>query len=97
MRRRWCSPAASCRTRCTTITPASSAGSRKRTAKFILEGRFPERVVEKAVERMLPRGPLGRRQFGNLRVYKGPDHPHAAQTPEPLDIASMNRKNVRSA
>ena len=67
------------------------------TARFILEGRFPERIVEKAVERMLPRGPLGRRQFGNLRVYKGPDHPHAAQTPEPLDIASMNRKNVRSA
>jgi large subunit ribosomal protein L13 len=72
-------------------------GIKERTAKFILEGRFPERVVEKAVERMLPRGPLGRRQFGNLRVYKGPDHPHAAQTPEPLDIASMNRKNVRSA
>ena len=72
-------------------------GIKERTARFILEGRFPERVVEKAVERMLPRGPLGRRQFGNLRVYKGPDHPHAAQTPEPLDIASMNRKNVRSA
>jgi large subunit ribosomal protein L13 len=72
-------------------------GIKERTARFILEGRFPERVVEKAVERMLPRGPLGRRQFGNLRVYKGPDHPHSAQTPEPLDIASMNRKNVRSA
>ncbi|HEV7983055.1 MAG TPA: 50S ribosomal protein L13 [Xanthobacteraceae bacterium] len=72
-------------------------GIKERTARFILEGRFPERVVEKAVERMLPRGPLGRRQFGNLRVYKGPDHPHAAQTPETLDIASMNRKNVRSA
>jgi large subunit ribosomal protein L13 len=72
-------------------------GIKERTAKFILEGRFPERVVEKAVERMLPRGPLGRQQFGNLRVYKGPNHPHAAQTPEPLDIASMNRKNVRSA
>ena len=67
------------------------------TARFILEGRFPERIVEKAVERMLPRGPLGRRQFGNLRVYKGAEHPHAAQNPEPLDIASMNRKNVRSA
>ncbi len=72
-------------------------GIKERTAKFILEGRFPERVVEKAVERMLPRGPLGRQQFGNLRVYKGPNHPHAAQTPEPLDIAAMNRKNVRSA
>src|SRR6201985_179709 len=72
-------------------------GIKERTAKFVLEGRFPERVVEKAVERMLPRGPLGRKQLGNLRVYKGPDHPHAAQTPEPLDVASMNRKNVRSA
>ena len=72
-------------------------GIKERSAKFIIEGRFPERIVEKAVERMLPRGPLGRRQLGNLRVYKGGNHPHAAQTPEPLDIASMNRKNVRSA
>jgi large subunit ribosomal protein L13 len=72
-------------------------GIKERTAKFILEGRFPERIVEKAVERMLPRGPLGRRQFGNLRVYKGAEHPHAAQNPEPLDVAAMNRKNVRSA
>ena len=72
-------------------------GIKERTAKFIIEGRFPERIVEKAVERMLPRGPLGRRQLGNLRVYKGAEHPHAAQNPEPLDIASMNRKNARSA
>jgi large subunit ribosomal protein L13 len=72
-------------------------GIKERTAKFILEGRFPERVVEKAVQRMLPRGPLGRRQLGNLRVYKGAEHPHAAQNPEPLDVAAMSRKNVRSA
>jgi large subunit ribosomal protein L13 len=72
-------------------------GIKERTAKYILEGRFPERVVEKAVQRMLPHGPLGRKQFGNLRVYKGPDHPHVAQQPEPLDIAAMNRKNTRSA
>jgi large subunit ribosomal protein L13 len=72
-------------------------GIKERSAKFILEGRFPERILEKAVERMLPRGPLGRRQLGNLRVYKGAEHPHAAQSPEPLDIASMNRKNVRTA
>ena len=71
-------------------------GIKERTAKYILESRFPERVVEKAVQRMLPHGPLGRKQFGNLRVYKGPDHPHAAQNPEKLDIASMNRKNVRA-
>ena len=72
-------------------------GIKERTAKYILEGRFPERVVEKAVERMLPRGPLGRQQLGNLRVYTGPEHPHAAQQPETLDVAAMNRKNTRSA
>lgn len=67
------------------------------SAKQIMDGRFPERVVEKAVQRMLPRGPLGRVQFGNLRVYPGAEHPHEAQKPEPLDVAAMNRKNVRSA
>jgi len=71
-------------------------GIKERTAKFILEGRHPQRVVEKAVERMLPRGPLARRQLSNLRVYKGPDHPHAAQQPEKLEVASLNRKNARS-
>jgi large subunit ribosomal protein L13 len=72
-------------------------GIKERSAKSILEGRFPERIVEKAVERMLPRGPLGRAQLGHLRVYPGPDHPHAAQQPETLDVAKMNRKNMRSA
>ena len=72
-------------------------GIKERTARSILEGKFPERIVEKAVQRMLPHGPLGRRQLGNLRVYPGPDHPHAAQQPEKLDIASMNRKNMRAA
>jgi large subunit ribosomal protein L13 len=72
-------------------------GIKERSAKFILEGRFPERIVEKAVERMLPRGPLGRRQLGNLRVYKGSEHPHAAQNPVTLDVASLNRKNARLA
>ena len=71
-------------------------GIKDRTAKAILEGRFPERIVEKAVERMLPRGPLGRVQLGNLRVYPGPEHPHEAQKPEKVDVAAMNRKNVRS-
>jgi large subunit ribosomal protein L13 len=71
-------------------------GIKERTAKFILQSRHPQRVVEKAVERMLPRGPLARRQLGNLRVYKGPDHPHAAQQPEKLEVASLNRKNARS-
>lgn len=72
-------------------------GIKERSARSMMEGRFPERIVEKAVERMLPRGPLGRTQLGNLRVYKGPDHPHAAQTPEKLDVGAMNRKNKRSA
>lgn len=72
-------------------------GIKERSAKAILEGRFPERVVEKAVERMLPRGPLARRQLGNLRVYKGGEHPHEAQQPASLDIKAMNRKNARSA
>jgi large subunit ribosomal protein L13 len=71
-------------------------GIKERTAKSILEGKFPERIVEKAIERMLPRGPLGRQQLGNLRVYPGPDHPHAAQNPQMLDVAAMNRKNTRS-
>jgi large subunit ribosomal protein L13 len=72
-------------------------GIKERTAKAILEGRFPERVVEKAVERMLPRGPLARRQLGNLRVYKGAEHPHEAQQPLPVDIGRLNRKNIRSS
>src|SRR5947207_6647437 len=72
-------------------------GIKERTAKSILEGRFPERVVEKAVERMLPRGPLGRQHLGNLRVYPGAEHPHAAQNPQQVDVAAMNRKNSRRA
>ncbi len=70
-------------------------GIKERTPRVTLEGRFPERIIEKAVERMLPRGPLGRKQLGNLRVYKGAEHPHAAQNPMPLDVASLNRKNAR--
>ena len=72
-------------------------GIKERTARSILEGKFPQRVVEKAIERMLPRGPLGRQQLSNLRVYPGPEHPHEAQQPESLDVAVMNRKNMRSA
>jgi large subunit ribosomal protein L13 len=70
-------------------------GIKERSARFILEGRFPERIVEKAVERMLPRGPLFRQILGNLRVYKGSEHPHAAQSPEALDVSALNRKNAR--
>ncbi len=72
-------------------------GIKERTARQIFEGRFPERVVHKAVERMIPRGPLGRRQMKNLRVYAGAEHPHQAQQPETIDIAALNAKNKRIA
>ena len=72
-------------------------GIKERTAKAILAGRFPQRIVEKAVERMLPEGPLGRRQLSNLRVYPHAEHPHEAQQPEKLDVGAMNRKNKRTA
>ncbi|HEX7006764.1 MAG TPA: 50S ribosomal protein L13 [Alphaproteobacteria bacterium] len=70
-------------------------GIKERVAGTVLEGRFPERVIIKAVERMITRGPLGRKQMSNLRVYAGAEHPHAAQNPETLDIAAMNPKNKR--
>jgi len=70
-----------------------AGGIKEITAQKVLEGRFPERVLEKAVERMIPRGPLGRQQMRNLRIYKGAEHPHEAQNPEVLDIAAMSRKN----
>lgn len=72
-------------------------GIKTRTPEQLLRGKFPERIVEKAVERMLPEGPLGRQQMRNLRIYKGPEHPHQAQNPSKLDIAAMNPKNKRSA
>ena len=64
-------------------------GIKERSAKHILEGRFPERIVEKAVERMLPRGPLFRQILGNLRVYKGAEHPHTAQQPQVFQITQI--------
>ena len=70
------------------------AGGIKETSPAkILEGRFPERVLEKAVERMIPRGPLGRDQMRALHLYNGTEHPHGGQSPETLDVAGMNRKN----
>ncbi len=71
-------------------------GLKTRTPRMIIEGKFPERVVELAVERMLRRGPLQRQLMRNLKVYKGADHPHAAQNPVALDVGKMNRKNVRA-
>ncbi|MGD8691199.1 MAG: 50S ribosomal protein L13, partial [Methyloceanibacter sp.] len=72
-------------------------GIKSRTAEKVLDGKHPERVLQKAVERMLPRGPLARQQLRNLKVYAGPEHPHEAQNPVPLDVASLNTKNARSA
>ncbi len=70
-------------------------GIKERTAAAILEGKHPERVIQKAIERMVPQGPLGRQQISNLRVYAGAEHPHEAQNPQTLDIAAMNAKNAR--
>jgi len=72
-------------------------GIKERTVREGLEGRFPERVIEKAVERMITRGPLGRQQMRNLHVYAGPEHPHAGANPQPLDVGALNRKNVAAA
>ena len=72
-------------------------GIKERTPEKIFESKNPERVVSLAVKRMLPSGPLANQQMSNLRVYAGTDHPHEAQKPEVLDVASLNSKNVRSA
>ncbi|WP_041536047.1 50S ribosomal protein L13 [Parvibaculum lavamentivorans] len=72
-------------------------GIKETSPKRILEGRFPERVLELAVKRMIPRGPLGRKQMGNLHIYGGAEHPHEAQQPKKIDFAALNRKNVRIA
>ena len=72
-------------------------GIKERTMGQILGGRFPERVIVKAVERMVPRGPLGRQQMKNLKVYAGPSHPHEAQQPAKLELAGLNAKNKRTA
>jgi len=72
-----------------------AGGIKQRTMKEILTGKHPERVVEKAIERMIPRGPLGREVLKKLRVYPGSEHPHTAQNPEVLDVASLNSKNAK--
>jgi len=70
-------------------------GIKSTTPREILEGKYPERVIEEAVRRMIPKGPLGRKQLRNLKVYAGSDHPHASQQPERLDLAALNAKNTR--
>jgi len=70
-------------------------GLKERRPRQILASKFPERILQKAVERMLKRGPLQRKLMGNLKVYAGTKHPHEAQKPEPLDVKALNSKNVR--
>ncbi len=70
-------------------------GIKDRTSRQILEGRFPERVLENAVRRMMPGGPLTRAQLKNLRIYSGETHPHEAQQPSVLDVGALNSKNVK--
>lgn len=72
-------------------------GIKERRASDVRDGRFPDRIIRKAVERMLPEGPLGKKQLANLRVYAGTAHPHEAQSPVVVDVASRNRKNVKAA
>ncbi|MBR6663224.1 MAG: 50S ribosomal protein L13 [Alphaproteobacteria bacterium] len=71
-------------------------GIKETTAGKILAGRFPERVIIKAVERMISRNPMGRQQMTKLKVYAGENHPHTAQNPIVLDMEAMNPKNKRS-
>ncbi len=70
-------------------------GIKGRSIRERLESAHPERVIEKAVERMITRGPLQRQQMRHLHVYKGPEHPHSGQQPVALDVAALNRKNSR--
>lgn len=72
-------------------------GIKERKAGHILDGRFPERILEKAVERMMPKeSPLARGQLTHLRLFNSPEHTHQAQNPEVIDFKSMNAKNARS-
>jgi large subunit ribosomal protein L13 len=70
-------------------------GIKGRSLRARLESKHPERVLEKAVERMITRGPLQRRQIKHLHIYAGAEHPHEGQQPRKLDIAAMNPKNKR--
>ncbi len=70
-------------------------GIKTRTLGNTLSGKHPERAILKAVERMVPRGPLGRKMMRKLNVYAGAEHPHAAQQPKALDVVALNAKNKR--
>lgn len=73
-----------------------AGGIKERSAEYILSGEHPHRVVEKAIERMMPKdSPLSRQQYKHLHVYNGSEHPHSAQSPKLVDFAKMNEKNAR--
>ena len=73
-------------------------GIKSTTPEKILNGKYPERAIQMAVKRMMPKeSTLARTQFGKLRVYAGAEHPHTAQQPEVVDFKSMNRKNIKAA
>jgi large subunit ribosomal protein L13 len=70
-------------------------GIKSRTAGQIMESKFPERILQSAIERMISRNPLGRDQLRKLHIYKGDQHPHTAQQPEAFDVAALNPKNSK--
>ena len=72
-------------------------GIKERTAEEILD-KHPERLLLKAVKRMLPKeSPLAKKQFSKLKVYNGENHPHEAQKPETVNISILNKKNVKGS
>jgi large subunit ribosomal protein L13 len=70
-------------------------GIKSKTAKKVIESKFPERILQSAIERMISRTPLGRDQLRKLHIYKGETHPHEAQKPEIFDVAQLNPKNSK--
>lgn len=71
-------------------------GIKERNARQLMEGQFPERILEKSISRMMSRGPLQRDVMTKLHLFKGAEHKHQAQNPQVLDVASMNRKNTKT-
>ena len=72
-------------------------GIKSRVASDLLDGEYPERVIQKAVQRMLPGGPLSKKQMTNLKIYKGENHPHEGLKPTGLNVSELNSKNARRA
>ena len=64
-------------------------GIKETTAKKIIEGKNPDRIIRLAVKRMIPKGPLGRQQISNMKVYCGENHPHDSQAPKKFNIIDM--------